>query len=66
MTEHTHSRRIVNVSMCLLLCIVSASPEKNKWPCNEARCEMTHPLFPILEVRPIGRESLSKQNLLCF
>lgn len=37
---------IVNVSMCMLLRCVQSS-EKNKWPCNETRCNMTHPLFPI-------------------
>lgn len=39
------SGRIVNVSMCLLLCVCAVSSEKNKWPRNETGCKMTHPLF---------------------
>lgn len=61
----THSRRIVNVSMCLLLCIELTWLKRINGPIMKLAVRwLIH--FSNLEMRPIGRESLSKQNLFCF
>lgn len=59
------SRPIVNVSMCLLLCVVFSFLKRINGPVMKLTVRWLT-LFSNLEMRPIGRESLNKQNLLCF
>lgn len=61
----TRSRPIVNVSMCLLLCVVFSFLNRINGPVMKLTVRWLT-LFSNLEMRPIGRESLNKQNLLCF
>lgn len=61
----TRSRPIVNVSMCLLLCVVFSFLNRINGPVMKLTVRWLTP-FSNLEMRPIGRESLNKQNLLCF
>lgn len=61
----THSRRIINVSMCLPLCIVFCLLKRINDPIMKLAVKwLIH--FSNLEKKPIGRELLNKHNGLCF
>lgn len=62
----THSRHIVNVSMCLLLYIVLTLLKRINGPVMKLAVRWLIHFSTNLEMRPIGRETLTKQNVLCF